>query len=130
MNSHAAPSPRSRPQLQLHTSAWAVPLTLGVFFGGYAAFVADNNGASTTRTTVIAAIGCVALTAVCCAIGALRGSLAREPRSAAFGAVFGCAMGYLLSLSGYSLLKACLVGATLGLAMTAVSYYWFYQHEG
>jgi Flp pilus assembly pilin Flp len=127
MHAHAAPS--TRPQLQLHTSAWAIPLTLGVVFGGYAAFIADNNGASTTRTTLIAVIGCVALTAVCYAVGAARTSLAREPRSAAFGVVFGCAMGYLLSLSGYSVLKAGLVGATLGLAMTATSYYWFYQHE-
>jgi len=126
MNAHAAPSTRP----QLHTSAWAIPLSLGVVFGGYAAFIADDNGASTTRTTLIAVIGCVALTAVCYAVGAAaRTSLAREPRSAAFGIVFGCAMGYLLSLSGYSVLKASLVGATLGLAMTAVSHYWFYQHE-
>jgi hypothetical protein len=125
MNAHAAPSIST----QIHASAWAVPLTLGIVFGGYAAFIANNNGSSTTGTTLIAVIGCVALTLVCVAVGALRDSRSREFRAAAFGVVFGAAVGFLLSLSGYSNLKASLVGAALGLAMAAVSFYWFYQHE-
>jgi fermentation-respiration switch protein FrsA (DUF1100 family) len=126
MNAHAART--TRPELQV-SSTWAVPLVLGIVYGGYAAFIASNNGASTTRTALIAIIGFVVLTAAGEALQATRTSLAREPRSAAHGLVFGCAMGYLLSLSGYSVLKASLVGATLGLAMTAVTYYWIYQHE-
>jgi hypothetical protein len=125
MNAHAAPATRA----PIRTSAWTIPLMLGVVYGGYAAFIAGNNGASTTRMTLIAVVGCLGLAVVCFVVGALRARLTREPRAAAFGVIFGCAMGYLLSLSGYSLLKASLVGLGLGLAMAAVSFYWFYGHE-
>ncbi|MFE2428146.1 hypothetical protein ACFXJ5_15580 [Streptomyces sp. NPDC059373] len=131
MTTQTAPTPATAPtrHRRSNRSSWGTPVALGVVFGGYAAWISNNNGGSTTRTTLIAVVGMVALALVCYLAGRVGPALARELRAALYGAVFGCAMGYLLSLSGYSLLKASLVGLALGASLTAVSFYWFYEHE-
>ncbi|MDX6351290.1 MAG: hypothetical protein QOF84_6080 [Streptomyces sp.] len=131
MSTQTAPTAAIAPtgHRRISRSSWGTPVALGVVFGGYAAWIANSNGSSTTRTTLIAVVGTVALALVCYVVGRVGPAVARELRSALYGIVFGCAMGYLLSLSGYSLLRASLVGLALGASMTAASFYWFYEHE-
>jgi hypothetical protein len=66
---------------------------------------------------------------VCYVLGRVRASLSRELRAAAYGAVCGCALGYLFGLSGWTAPKASVGGLLVGLAMTAASFYVFYTHE-
>ncbi|WP_127360246.1 hypothetical protein [Actinacidiphila soli] len=131
MSTQTAPTQATAPTRRRRTtrSSWGAPIELGVVFGGYAAWISNSNGGSTTRTALIAVVGTVALAIVCYVVGRVGPAVARELRAALHGAVFGCAMGYLLSLSGYSLLRASLVGLALGASVTAASFYWFYEHE-
>ncbi|MGP4004138.1 hypothetical protein [Streptomyces sp. 8N706] len=107
-----------------------VPLMLGIAFGLYVAFLESNNGASNTRIIVASLVGGAACAALCFAIGVTQHRMSRETRSAAYGAIFGGALGYMLSVSGQTALEASLVGLTLGVSMAAVTFYVRYTRAG
>ncbi|MFD0382901.1 hypothetical protein ACFQ2B_12535 [Streptomyces stramineus] len=58
-----------------------------------------------------------------------RNRMVAEVRAAAFGALFGCSMGFLYSLAGGTVLRAVEIGLLLGLGMGLASYYVFHWHE-
>jgi uncharacterized membrane protein AbrB (regulator of aidB expression) len=112
-----------------HAASWAVPVVLGLAFGLYVAFLESNNGASDTRTTVSSTVGGAVCAVLCFAIGRLQTRMSRERRATAYGAVFGGALGYMLSISDQTALEASLVGLFLGLSMALVTFYIRYTQE-
>ena len=106
-----------------------VPLLLGLAFGLYAAFLESNNGASNERILVVSFVGGAICAVLCFALGLVQRRLTRERRSAAYGVIFGGALGFLLSVSGRTALEASLMGLILGLSMGLVTFYVRYTHE-
>jgi len=100
-----------------HRSEWRMPIVLGLLFGLWAAGIDRSNGAS----AVVAVL--------CQVVHRERGKLTREVRAGAYGALFGAAMGYLLSLSGSTLLKSSLWGLMFAAIMAGASYYRFSTRE-
>jgi threonine/homoserine/homoserine lactone efflux protein len=124
MNAHAAVPAHP------HRSAWSIPLLLSVALGAYAAFLEHTSGSSAVKAAVVGLVAGAVTAVVCFAVGRARSAMGRELRAATYGAVFGSAMGFLLSLSGWTVLKASLVGMSLGLGMLAIAFYVFYTREG
>ncbi|WP_434592847.1 hypothetical protein [Streptomyces sp. A5-4] len=111
------------------SAALGVPLVLGVLYGIYVAFMA-RGGSTLTGWNVLLGVLCGLIAT---ALGALLvrngGALKRELRAGAYGALFGVAMGFLHSLGGTSVLWSVTVGAALGAAVAAASFYVFYTRE-
>lgn len=117
-------SPTSSPHRgPAHPASWGVPAAIALAYCLYAAFVAGGNGHSTGRTWLIALVSAGILAVVCFAVG--RWQTGRQPESVGtvYGVVFGCAMGYLLSLNEWSILKASLVGLALAASMGVCAFY-------
>ncbi|MDJ0461936.1 hypothetical protein [Streptomyces sp. H27-C3] len=128
MAAHAAVPGRSLRPHHL-SAALGVPLVLGVLYGIYVAFRA-RDGSSLTGWNVLLGVLCGLIVT---ALGALLvrngGALPRELRAGAYGALFGVAMGFLHSLGDTSILRSVTMGAVLGAALAAASFYVFYTRE-
>ncbi|MCX4675922.1 hypothetical protein OG413_11495 [Streptomyces sp. NBC_01433] len=109
--------------------AWALPLTLGVIFGFYAAFIRRDGGPSTGGQVLLGLVSGVALAALCFALGRIQHVLPRELRAAAYGVLTACAIGFLVSLTGTSVLRSTGLGVLVGAVMLCVSFYIFYTRE-
>ncbi|MFG2193181.1 hypothetical protein [Streptomyces sp. NPDC048639] len=132
-SAHPSITARSTPALPAgrhHSKAFVgVPLVLGICYGLYAAFLTSNNGASNTRIMVESFVGGAVVAVLCFAVAAVQSRLPRELRGAAYGVLFGCAMGYLLSLSDETWLKSVFLGLFLGAAMGVIVFYVRYTRE-
>ncbi|MEU9099173.1 hypothetical protein [Streptomyces sp. NPDC048361] len=114
------------------TAALAVPVVLGVAYGIWAAAIQRNAGSSGVLTggqIVLGVVSGVVLIALGLGLLRVQSALPREIRAAAYATVFGCAMGFLYSLSDHSVLRSSGIGAIWGGAMLLVSFYVFYTHE-
>lgn len=111
-------------------SALGIPATLALCYCLYAAFIAGNNGWSTGLTWLIALVSAGVLGVLCFAIGRWQ-SAGRQPESlgTVYGVTFGVAMGYLLSLNDWSILKASLIGFSLALSMGVAVFYIAHTHQ-
>ncbi|MEU4891031.1 hypothetical protein AB0B12_04445 [Streptomyces sp. NPDC044780] len=130
MNAPTAPvSHPGHPRLHLplHPSAsWGVPAVLAVLFGGWVMFVDHNQGSSIPAAAVLGVVSAVVLGALCYALGRRTPGVMPEIRAMLYGAVLGCALGFLHSVSGGSVLRSAGIGLGSGLAMAAMSYYVFH----
>ena len=110
-------------------SSWAIPATLAVSYCLYTAFIADDHGWSTGLTWLIALVAGAVLGIVCYVVG--RWQSGRQPETVAvvYGVVFGIAMGYLLSLNEWPILKSCGVGLALAASMAVAVYYTDHTHR-
>ncbi|MFE0043156.1 hypothetical protein [Streptomyces albireticuli] len=106
-----------------------VPVAGGIVLGLYATYLASQNGFSTLGYWMLG----LAVAVVSMGLGYVlirqRHRMTTEVRSAAYGALFGCSMGFLYSLGGGTALRASEIGLLLGLGMGLASYYVFYWHE-
>lgn len=116
---HTAPRAFRPPPV---SGSWAVPLTLSFVYCLYAAFVAGDNGWSTGLSWLIALVSAAVLFVLCYAVG--RWQHGRQPGAvgAAYAAVLGVSLGYLLSLNSNwsvltSIVVAVLCAASLGLSV-------------
>jgi hypothetical protein len=110
-------------------SEWRVPIWLGMLFGLWAAGIDRTHGASEVGATVLGLVGAAVVAVLCYVLHREQPRLEREARAGAYGVLFGAAMGYLLRLSGSTLLKASLWGLMFAGIMAAVSFYVFYTRE-
>jgi hypothetical protein len=118
--------PHPRLQARLHPSAsWVVPVVLGVFSGGYAIFIDHNQGTPILQAGLLGLVTAVVVGALCYLVGRVQSALMPELRSAAYGALFGCAFGFLYSVSGHSVFRSSMMGLGGALAMYAASLYLF-----
>ncbi len=123
---HAAPgTPLSRLGFSPPRGATSigVPATIALAYCLYTAFVAGDNGWSTGLVWLIALVSAGVLGVLCFVVG--RWQAGRQPETVAvvYGAVFGPAMGYLLSLNGWSVLQSCGVGLLLAGVMAVSVFY-------
>ncbi|MER5982575.1 hypothetical protein [Streptomyces sp. NPDC001787] len=109
--------------------AWALPLTLGVIFGFYAAFIRRDGGPSTGGQVVLGLVSGAALAALCFVLGRIQHALPRELRAAAYGGLTACAIGFLVSLTDTSVLRSTVLGLVVGAVMLCASFYVFYTRE-
>ncbi|MZE79548.1 hypothetical protein [Streptomyces xinghaiensis] len=102
---------------------WRTPVVTSVVFGFYAGFLDQEGGASLGRAWLLGILAGVALLALWLAVHSVRTKMIREVRSAAYGALAGSAIGFLVGLSGAAVLKASAIGFFVGLGMMiAVNY--------
>ncbi|MES4900992.1 MULTISPECIES: hypothetical protein [unclassified Streptomyces] len=121
------------PHLHLETrphpsASWVVPVVLGIFLGGYAIFIAHNEGSPILQAGLLGLVAAVVVGALCYLVGRFQSALMPELRSVAYGALFGCAFGFLYSLSGHSVFRSSMMGLGGALAMYAASFYVFRTH--
>ncbi|MFG2719822.1 hypothetical protein ACGFW5_16215 [Streptomyces sp. NPDC048416] len=109
----------------------AIPVVLGVAYGIWAAAIQRNGGDGVLSggQIVLGLVSGLAVMALGVGLLMMQGALPRELRAAAYGTLFGCAMGFLYSLSDHSILRSSGLGAIWGGAMFLVSFYVFYTHE-
>ncbi|WP_328537703.1 hypothetical protein [Streptomyces sp. NBC_00344] len=127
MATHAAvPAPRRQ---HLSTAAWALPVGLGVAYGFYAAYIQSSGHGLSTAQLVVSLVSGIALAALAFGLGRIQHRMSRELRSAAYGVLFGGAMGFLYSMTGESVLLSSFIGAGLGAGMLITVFYLLYTHE-
>jgi hypothetical protein len=124
MAAHAAVPARHHGSL-----SWALPLTLGVVYGFYVAFIRQGDGDLTGGQVVLGVVSGLALAALAFVLGRFQRSLPREMRAGAYATLCGVAMGFLYSQSGESVLKSSGIGLSLSAAMFAAAFYLFYTRE-
>ncbi|WP_063735356.1 hypothetical protein [Streptomyces sp. RTd22] len=129
MNDSVSPPAHRRrrphlPAVPLHpTASWVVPVVLGVLTGGYAMFIAHNQGSTLPFAALLGVVAAVVVGAVCYLIGQVQGRLLPEVRAGLYGALLGCVIGFLYCLSGAAVGRATGVGLGVALSMAAVSFY-------
>ncbi|WP_039937930.1 hypothetical protein [Streptomyces himastatinicus] len=129
MNDSVSPPAHRRlrprlPAVPLHPAAsWVVPVVLGVLTGGYAMFIAHNQGSTLPFAALLGVVAAVVVGAVCYLIGQVQGRLLPEVRAGLYGALLGCVIGFLYCLSGAAVGRATGVGLGVALSMAAVSFY-------
>jgi hypothetical protein len=99
-------------------SSVAIPAFIALCYCLYAAFIAGDNGWSTGLTWLIALVS-----------GRWQSGRQPETVAAVYGVIFGLAMGYLLSLNGWSILKSCGSGLALAAAMAVSVFYIDHTHQ-
>lgn len=104
-------------------------MTIAVVYCLYTAFIAGDNHWSTGLTWLIALVSAAALGVLCYAVGRWQRGRQPETIGTAYAVVFGCAMGYLLSLNDWSVLKSSLAGAVLAAAMGVSAFYIAHTHN-
>ncbi|MFD9221489.1 hypothetical protein ACFWDI_16135 [Streptomyces sp. NPDC060064] len=124
MAAHAAVPARHHGSL-----GWAMPATLGVVYGFYAAFVHRNGGAITGGDVLLGVVAGVAFAALAYTLGRFQHSLPRELRAAAYGALCAASMGYLISLAGGSVLRSSAIALAIGAGVAVTAFYIFYERE-
>ncbi|MEU0374529.1 hypothetical protein ABZ070_30730 [Streptomyces sp. NPDC006283] len=135
MATHAAlpTGRRHRTHGEQHHSplAWAVPVTLGLTFGIWAAFIqrVEDGGVATWGQWILGVITAVVIGALTFGLGRVQHALPRELRALAYGALAGAVIGFLTSLAGGSVLRAAGIGVAVGVAVGAAAFYAFYTHE-
>ncbi|GAA1909826.1 hypothetical protein [Streptantibioticus ferralitis] len=128
----AGPVRHGRPHhrtAQAHRSSWVVPTVLGVIFGAYALFLEQANGVSAGTAALRGLVAAVVMAAVCFLIGRRQRWMQAESQAIAYGVVFGMAMGYLINLSGATLLKSSLLGLAFGGGMVVATFYLSYARR-
>ncbi|MFI5984615.1 hypothetical protein ACIBEA_27535 [Streptomyces sp. NPDC051555] len=129
---HAAPTARARYAADLKQSgraALARPLTLGLIYGVYAAFMKRQMGPVDVGN-VFYGILCGVLFAACLFVLARVGpKLPREARAAAYGIFTGIALGYLYSLTGQSVLLSSGIALAAAAGVAVGAFYRYYTRE-
>ncbi|MCM2417408.1 hypothetical protein [Streptomyces sp. RKAG293] len=107
----------------------ALPVTLGVIYGVWAAFIARGGEGLTAGDIGLGVVAGFAVAVLCFLLGRTQKALPRELRAAAYGTLAGCSVGFLHSLTDESILRCVGMGIGFGAAAAAASYYIFYTHE-
>lgn len=134
MNAPAAITARERRHPRLHpplhpSASWVVPVVLGILIGGWAVFIDHNQGSSIPAAFILGIVAAIVFGAVCYGVGKVRSKLLPEVRAALYGAVFGCAIGFLYNISGASNYRASGMGLGVGLVMGAAAFYVFHVRD-
>lgn len=109
-------------------ASWAVPVAAGTAYGAYAWFLARDER-FTTEAAVVGLVAGAVVAVICFALARLRKALVREVRAAAYGALLGCGIGYLNSLTGPSVLWSSVLGLGIAAGVTPSAFYFIYMHE-
>ncbi|MFC5801061.1 hypothetical protein [Streptomyces formicae] len=108
---------------------WVVPLTIGALYGLYTSFMTREDGASAGAQFAVGIVSAAVMAGLCYAVGRFQHAMPREVRAAAYAVLMGCAVGYLYSLSGRSVLTVTVLALALAAATFIVTFYYYYTHE-
>ncbi|MFF2775086.1 hypothetical protein ACFVU3_09270 [Streptomyces sp. NPDC058052] len=125
MAAHAA-VPARRP-VNLHGAV--LPAVLGIAYGLYTSTVSRHGGALTWGQLWLGIVSALVLGGGVYALRTYGRALPREARAGAWGVLGGCAVGFIFSLSGASVLSASVLGLIVGVGVGAAMFYLFYTHE-
>src|SRR4051794_2724653 len=109
--------------------ALALPVTVGVVYGVWAAFIDRRSGELTSSQIWLGVVAGLVMAGLCLLLGRTQSALPRELRAAAYGVLAGVSTGFLHSLTGESVLRCTGVGLGFAAAFTAGSFYVFYTRE-
>jgi hypothetical protein len=109
--------------------SWRTPLTVGIAYGLYLAWVMSNNNASGTRIAVVSIVGGAIVVVLSFLIGLFQARMSPELQALSYAVVFGTAMGYLISQSTSDPGKSAALGGFLGIGMGIVVFYIRRTHE-
>ncbi|MFF8384224.1 hypothetical protein [Streptomyces kanasensis] len=136
MGAHAAPARhrRSRPRppgrtADRHPLRRALPAALAVVYGLYAGFLHRRDGPTDWGDVLFGLVCAVVFGVLCLGLARAQGSLPRETRGLAYGALGGIGVGFLYSASGGTLLASAVLGLLVGAAVFCAAFYVFYTHE-
>ncbi|MEU9980515.1 hypothetical protein [Streptomyces sp. NPDC050856] len=109
---------------------WVAPAVLGAGYGVLAQWIERAGDASPTwGEGLLALVAAVVFGALCHGVFRVRRSLTREPRAAAFAALAGVGLGFLLSLTTSSVLTVAVLSLLVAAAVFCVALYLFHTHE-
>lgn len=106
-----------------------IPAVLGVVYGIYASFIARDAGPVTGWDVGFGVICAVIVAGLCFLLGRTQRAMIPLVRAAAYGTLFGVALGFLHNLADNTILNSSVVGLALGAGMTAAAFYVFYTRE-
>ncbi len=120
----------SRPPAGRHLPATVVlPVLAALGFGCYTIWIDHTSGAKGAQAALLGLIAAVVSGALGLVLVHFQSSMLTETRALAYAALFGCAMGWLYSISGPSVLKSVGWGLIMGGCMFVVSLYLFRAHR-
>ncbi|MEW2630356.1 hypothetical protein AB0903_01510 [Streptomyces sp. NPDC048389] len=134
MAAHAAMSHRRRRTRESrHHSplAWALPVTLGLTFGIWAAVIrrVEEGGVATGGQWLLGVVTAVVVAGLAFGLGRVQHRLPREARAAAYGALTAVVIGFMTSLADGSVLRSAAIGIAVGVGLGAAVFYFFYTRE-
>ncbi|MEU8887164.1 hypothetical protein [Streptomyces sp. NPDC048442] len=109
-------------------ASWAIPLTLGVAYGIYIAFMARGSSPLTWANVGLGVLCGVIMAAIAYGVGKAGKYLGPGQRALAFAVPFGAGMGFLFSLGGASVLTSVVYALVLFAGMLVTAHYAFYSH--
>ncbi|MEU9701911.1 hypothetical protein ACF09C_10350 [Streptomyces sp. NPDC014870] len=125
MAAHAAVPTRR----QLSTHGLVLPVTLGLAYGIYAAAIQRSGGVITWGQVLLGVVSGLVLAGAVYAVRQWGHVLPRELHAAAWAVVAGCAIGFLFSLSGASILSGVILGLIVAAGTLVTAFYLLYTHE-
>ncbi|CAL9512557.1 hypothetical protein [Streptomyces sp. NPDC057838] len=136
---HAAPAsrgttaPRRRPDVlsaRTHAAAAvALPVVLGLIYGFWAAANRRHGGPITGWNLLFGFLTALVFAVVFAALWRLAPRLRRELHALSWFVFTGCAVGFLVSQSGESVLKSAGLGLAVGVGVLLTMFYRYYTRE-
>ncbi|MFE5186783.1 hypothetical protein [Streptomyces sp. NPDC056628] len=137
---HAAPASRrrttsTRPSTDVlsprahRVASVAVPVGLGLIYGYWVAADRRAGGEITGWNLLLGFVSAVVFILLFVAIRAVSGQMRREMHAIMWAAFTGCAVGFLYSQTGHSVVRSSLMGLAFGAACFVVLFYRYYTHE-
>ncbi|MGW7490587.1 hypothetical protein [Streptomyces sp. NPDC054786] len=107
----------------------SLPVIAALAFGCFTIFRTHTDGTKGGPAMLYGLAAAVVTGVLGLALAHFQSSMITETRALAYGALFGCAMGWVYSLGGESILKSSAFGLTLGAVMFVVALYVFRTHR-
>ncbi|MFD7133795.1 hypothetical protein [Streptomyces sp. NPDC059894] len=139
---HAAPAPSVRPTSTVTTTTpdvfgarthliakWAVPVTMGLVYGYWAAANQRHGGPVTGWNILFGFVTALVFIGLYAAVRTLASRMRREVHALLWAAFAGCALGFLINQTGASVLYSASIALVIAAGVFAVLFYRYYTHE-
>ncbi|MFJ6646549.1 hypothetical protein ACIQPS_12940 [Streptomyces sp. NPDC091290] len=137
---HAAPASRRRmasrrPATDIlsprahRVASVAVPIVLGLVYGYWVAADRRAGGEITGWNLLLGFVSAAVFMLLFVAVRAVSGQMRREMHAILWAAFTGCALGFLYSQTGHSVVRSSLMGVVFGAVCFVVLFYRYYTHE-
>lgn len=107
----------------------ALPVVAGLVYGFWAAANNRDGGAITGWNVLFGFVCAIAFAAGYAGVRALAPHMKRELHALLWAAFAGCALGFIYSQTGESVLRSAAIGLAVAAAVFAVAFYRYYTHE-
>ncbi|MGW7572428.1 hypothetical protein [Streptomyces sp. NPDC054765] len=107
----------------------SLPIITALAFGCFTIFRTHTDGTKGGPAMLYGLAGAVVTGALGLVVAHFQSSMITETRAAAYGTLFGCALGWVYSLGGEAILKSSAFGLTMGAVMFVAALYVFRTHR-